>query len=294
MSDKIRSHRKKKQVSPIKRVAAIGLFSLVILAAGLLFRAVLSQGTVYISKEVPVQVAMAQIEEPEDADSEISGQYYGLCAKNSTHSVEDFRKTVQSDPVLAAHFSGFDWSVARLGKQEEAIWTFVSYRKGPIIKRTTKPVKLPKGDQYITDGVRIVRTYCCNDYSAAPAPGVLGMVTPVAVPEERVDGPSRRVAKNDSPLPSVTDALPDFLAKEPDYFITPWQYDGPPGLTPYSSGTPVRLQPFVFENTTTSSKEKPPIVTPEPGSFYLMVAGLALFSLFGLLAHKRVVSRDEV
>ena len=286
MSDEIRSHRNKKRISPKKRVAAAVLLFLVLLAAGLIIRAFLSQDKAYVSKEAPVQVAMAQVEEPEDANSEISGRYYGLCAKNSTHSVEDFRKTVQNDPVLAAHFSEFDWSVAKLGNQEEDIWTFVSYRKGPMIKRTTKPVKLPKGDQYITDGVRIVRTYCCNDYIAAPAPRVVGMVTPVAPPEERVDGPSRRVEKNDTSLPSLTEALPEFLNKEPDYFIPPLQYVGPPGSALYSSDPPVRPQQFVFDNSS-ASKVKPPIVTPEPGTFYLMAAGLAAFSLFSLLRRKR-------
>lgn len=287
MSGEIRSYRKKKQISPKKRVAVIVLLFIAVLAAGLLIRAFLSQDKEYASKKAPVQIAMAQIEEPEDADSEISGQYYGLCAKNSTHSVEDFRKTVQSDPVLAAHFSEFDWSIAKLGKQEEAIWTYVSYRKGPIIKRTTKPVRLPKGDQYITDGVRIVRTYCCNDYIAAPAPRVLGMVTPTATPEERVDAPSRRVAKNE---PSVTEALPEFLAKEPNYFVPPPQFISPTGTTLHSSDPPAHHHPVVFENYTTASKDKPPIVTPEPGTFFLMVAGLAVFALFGLRGSKRIVS----
>jgi hypothetical protein len=287
--DEIRSHRKKKIISPKKRVVAVVLLFLVLLATGLLLRAVLSQDKAYVSKEAPVQVAMAQIEEPEDADSEISGQYYGLCAKNSTHSVEDFRKTVLSDPVLSAHFSEFDWSAAKLGKQEEEIWTFVSYRKGPVIKRTTKPVRLPKGDQYITDGVRIVRTYCCNDYIAAPAPRVVGMVT---LPAERVDGPSRRVANSDPPMPSVAEALPEFLTKKPDYFVPPLQYLGTAGPSPYSSGHPVSSQPFVFDNSSTVSNVKPPIVTPEPGTFYLLATGLAAFSIFCVLRRKRVAGRD--
>ena len=291
MSVEIRSHRKKRHISPKKRAAAAVLLFLVLLVAGFIIRAYLTQDKAYVSKEAPVQVAMAQVEEPEDANSEVSGKYYGLCAKNSTHSVEDFRKTVQNDPVLAAHFSDFEWSLAKLGNQEEDIWTYVSYRKGPIIKRTTKPVKLPKGDQYITDGVRIVRTYCCNDYIAAPAPRVVGMVTP---PEERVDGPSRRVAKSDPPLPSVAEALPEFLTRKPDYFVPPQQQLGTSGPSMYFNDPPSGPQKYSFNNISAPYKTTPPIVTPEPGTFYLMAAGLAAFSLFSLLRRKRVTVRHEV
>lgn len=282
MSDEIRSHHKKNTVIPKKRVAAIVVLFLAVLAVGLLVR------TLHVSKKVPVQFALAQIEEPDDANSEISGQYYGLCAKNSTHSVEDFRKTVQSDPVLAAHFSEFNWSVAKLGKQEEEIWTFVSYRKGSVIKLTTKPVRLPKGDQYITDGVRIVRTYCCNDYVAAPAPRIVGVTTPVVPPTERVDAPSRRVGKSDPPAPpSLTEALPEFLNNKPNYFVSP------PLSPQYSDSHSHVSPPFEPYSSASLPEEKPPTATPEPGTFYLMVAGLAAFSIFGLLRRKRNVGRNH-
>ncbi|MDD2733090.1 MAG: PEP-CTERM sorting domain-containing protein [Desulfuromonadaceae bacterium] len=284
MSDEIRPHSDKNSVSPKKRVAAIVLLFLAVLAVGLLIRTFLPQKKAYVSKEVPVQVAVAHIEEPDDANSEISGQYYGLCAKNSTHSVEDFRKTVQSDPVLAAHFSEFNWSVAKLGKQEQELWTFVSYRKGPVIKQTTKPVKLPKGDQYVTDGVRFVRTYCCNDYVAAPAPRIVSMITPV----ERVDGPSRRVEKSDPPdPPSLAEALPAFLNNKPNYFVSP------PPSPQYSDSHSHVSPPFEPYSSASLPEEKPPTATPEPGTFYLMVAGLAAFSIFGLLRRKRIVGRNH-
>jgi len=290
VSDEIRSHRKRKHISPEKRVAVAVLLFLALMAAGFIIRAVLFQDKAYVSKEAPVQLAMAQVEEPEDANSEMSGRYYGLCAKNSTHSIEDFRKTVIKDPVLAAHFSEFDWSAAKLGNQQEDVWAYVSFRKDSIIKRTTKPVKLPKGDQYITDGVRIVRTYCCNDYSAAPAPRVVGMASPVATPAERVDGPPRRVAKSEPSLPSVTAALPEFLDKKPDYFDPPQTFPGP---SSFSHGGPTFSVVQQSYTTATIPKEKPPIVTPEPGSFYLMAAGLAAFSLFSLYCRKRVQVRNE-
>jgi hypothetical protein len=107
----------------------------------------------------------------EDASSEVNGEWRGVCKKNSIHSVEDFQRTVQNDAVLSSHFSGFNWENAKIGKQDEEILAYVAHRKGDVIKKTSKPIRLPKGDGYITDGVRVARTYCCNDINMTPSAG---------------------------------------------------------------------------------------------------------------------------
>lgn len=111
------------------------------------------------------------ITEVEDASSEMDGEWLGLCEKNSIKSVEDFQRTVLNDKVLLAHYSGFDWNNARLGESDEEVLAFVSHRRGEVIKKTSKPIKLPKGDGYITDGTHTARTFCCNDIILAPAAG---------------------------------------------------------------------------------------------------------------------------
>ena len=111
------------------------------------------------------------ITEVTDASSEMGGKWLGLCKKNSIHSVKDFQRTIQNDEVLSSHYSGFDWKNARLGKQNEEILAFVSHRKGDVIKKTSKPIKLPKGDGYITDGTHTARTFCCNDIILTPSAG---------------------------------------------------------------------------------------------------------------------------
>ena len=117
-----------------------------------------------------VKKALAEPREPVDASSEISGHWYGLCSKNSIHSIEDFRDIVANDPLLTKHFSGFNWEKARIGRHEHPIWTHLTYRKNERIYTTRKVVKLPAGDGFITDGDRWVRTYCGNDYALANAP----------------------------------------------------------------------------------------------------------------------------
>jgi hypothetical protein len=129
------------------------------------------------SDVVNVKISQQQLDddddwmEIEDASSEVNGEWRGVCAKNSIHSAEDFQRTVQGDAVLSRHFSGFNWENVKIGKQDEEISAYVTHRKGDVIKETSKPIRLPKGDGYITDGVRVVRTFCCNDINMTPSAG---------------------------------------------------------------------------------------------------------------------------
>jgi hypothetical protein len=103
-----------------------------------------------------------------DADFENQGKWYGLCGKNSIHSIEDFQKTVAEDQALKTHYAGFNWEKASLGNLQKPMLAYVYFRKDGKIFRKEKPIKLPAGDGYITDGNRTVRTYCCNDYVQGP------------------------------------------------------------------------------------------------------------------------------
>lgn len=161
---------------------------------------------------------VAYITEVADASSEIKGEWLGVCKKNSIHSVADFQKTVASDAVLAGHFAGFDWENARLGRQDEEMVVYVSHRKGDVIKQTSKPIKLPKGDGYITDGVRVARTFCCNDINITPSAGnpekppVVAATPPAILPAEKSleDSPySELIVPPFSPSYSRSNSLPD-------------------------------------------------------------------------------------
>lgn len=259
----------------------LGIAALVVstvVAAGMLGHSFLVKGKP-VAQVAPVRLAKADLQEPADASSEIAGKYYGLCEKNSVHSVEDFRSTVRKDPVLAAHFAGFNWDAAKLGTQDRDIWTFVSYRKGGEIRRTSKPVRLPKGDGYVTDGVSTVRTYCCNDYVSAPPPIEVGMASPP--PLERVDGPQRRKPEEpgaaSEPASGVAGEEPSGAARGAvgnAAGTAGAHFSGGRGYARYSS-------PLYIPTETTT------IVTPEPGTFFLFGAGVSGFCLFRLLRRKR-------
>jgi hypothetical protein len=122
-----------------------------------------SQKTVAVNKESAQQ-------DFDDSSFEKKGKWYGLCKKNSIHSIADFKTTVANDPVLKAHFANFNWENAQMGKLEKATWAHVHYRKNNTIFHKKTPILLPAGDGYITDGITQIRTQCCNSYAAAPEP----------------------------------------------------------------------------------------------------------------------------
>jgi hypothetical protein len=110
------------------------------------------------------EIAAFDNEDVTDAGYERQGRWFGLCQKNSVHSVDDFRRTISEDPVLGLHFADFRWEEARMGRLENEVMAYVYFRKDNLILQTKKPIRLPAGDEYITDGIRVVRTTCCNDY----------------------------------------------------------------------------------------------------------------------------------
>jgi|GEM_PF-741203 len=302
-----------------KEITVIAVIILLIIAAGALHQSLQADNTPIPSSKL----AKLKIQEPIDASSTIGGKYYGLCPKNSVHSVEDFRKTVENDPTLAKHFSEFNWDNATIGKQESDVWTFVSYRKDNIIKRTSRAVKLPKGDSYITDGRHVVRTFCCNDYVIAPpppgAPPVVERIDappprPIQETPEQVFSTSDMVAPPSSAptdavavagTPATRSGLP---AGYPTYPPNPGNPSPGPGAGPSEDDPgasnpeppPVlpnisTTEPPVFPNTSTTPGEPPPgppteppiPAVPEPGTLLLVGAGATMFALFSRFRKKR-------
>lgn len=93
-----------------------------------------------------------------------TGAWRGLCEKNSIKTIDDFKRVLQNDPVLARHYVTFNPDNASIKELKEQTIASVSHKNGDVIKRTSKPIILPKGDRYITDGITKTRLYCCNDF----------------------------------------------------------------------------------------------------------------------------------
>ena len=313
-TDKKLSEVKKGISSFAKEIVIIAIIILIIIAAGALHQSLQADNT------TPPKLAKLKFQEPIDASSTIAGKYYGLCPKNSISSVEDFRKTVKNDPTLANHFSEFNWDNATMGKQESDVWTFVSYRKGNIIKRTSRAVKLPKGDAYITDGRHVVRTFCCNDYVIAPPPpGAPPVVERIDAPPPRpiqetpeqvfstsdmVEPPLNAMAVAGAPAtrgglpagyptypPNSGNPSPGPGSDDPPVFPNNSTPGGPPPVFPNNS-TPGEPPP-VFPNNSTPEgpppgpPTDPPAAVPEPGTLVLVGAGAAMYALSSRFRKKR-------
>lgn len=203
------------------------------------------------------QRVLMSVQEPPDASSEVSGRWYGLCEKNSIHSINDFLETVESDGLLTEYFSDFDWKNARMGTLENAVWTHIAYRKYDKISTTRRIIRLPKGDGYITDGKRWLRTYCCNDYVLANSGEAAA--SPDRLVADDVEPPERLIAAVETTSTDPDTVLDQLVKKVGPLDDVYSLVDGPDRL----------------------KKVPRTIVTsvPEPSPFLLMGAGIALLAL---------------
>lgn len=117
-------------------------------------------------------ISEQELDSIENSSSEYNGKWAGLCTKNSISSsnvsdpIKAFQNTVMSDPTLVKHYSDFVWSraaVTTLDTITTDTKVNVTHRSGSIIKSSKKEIKLKETDEVITDGRRVVRTFCCND-----------------------------------------------------------------------------------------------------------------------------------
>lgn len=166
-----------------------------------------------------------ELENIETETSEHNGKWAGLCTKNSINSTNTddpivaFQNTVMSDPVLAQHFGDFIWGRAAITTLDTITTDTkvnVSHRSGSIIKPSKKEIKLKGTEEVITDGYRVVRTFCCNDV-------IVKMPTPIP-PRKTIIPPVYATVPHVDPvpfIPVVTDVPPESFitghSREYDY-----------------------------------------------------------------------------
>jgi hypothetical protein len=104
--------------------------------------------------------------------------------------VEDAKElkwVAEHDPVVAAHYAGFDYARAQVVRLTLARTVYVSYRIGNRIYWTRRRVKLHKGEKLITDGTITARSRCANRVEETPQQAA----SPVEPPVEKFDEPVR-------------------------------------------------------------------------------------------------------
>jgi hypothetical protein len=181
------------------------------------------------------------------------------------HSREELAANISRDPVVAAHFADFKVSRAQVVRSEETRFAYVSYRMQDKVFWTSKKVKIPQGETLITDGDETARTRCGNKVSAVPLEPVSNEEPMIEIFEVPLIAATEEPAKIE-PFYQPRLQLREFSPLE----FTPTQ----PGVLPYY------YRPLFVV--------RPPddIVVPEPGSFSLLIAGMAAFFVIRIARKK--------
>jgi hypothetical protein len=225
--------------------------------------------------------------------------------------VKDARElkwAAEHDPVVAAHYAGFDYDRARVVRLVLARTAYVSYRIGSKVYWTRHRVSLKAGEILITDGKITARSRCANRVEQMPQQATSSSEPPATKFEEPIAPavgtavaippvPFDSALMNRQPLPGLGPAPP--LPLYDPFGGGNWTPINPP---PLPSGV---CEPVKKKTTTTGGfsaeaeaastvKKKIPTnpcssgggTVPEPGSWLLVASGLALMYW---LTRKRLV-----
>jgi PEP-CTERM motif len=211
--------------------------------------------------------------------------------------VEDAKElkwVAEHDPVVAAHYAGFDYAHAQIVRLTLARTVYVSYRIGNRIYWTRRRVTLHKGEKLITDGRITARTRCANRVEEKAQQ----QASPVEPPAEKFEEPVR--AGNGTATQSPPVAFESALLNRPE--IPGFGPAGPLSLyDPFVGGNWVPISPPPLpvglcgpvkkkgtngsDSVGDSNGKKVKVgpcgsggstgIVPEPGTWLLFASGLA-------------------
>ncbi len=201
------------------------------------------------------------------------------------HDPKELERVFERDPVVAAHYHGFDFQRARVVQLTEDRTVYVSYRIAGKVYWTTKRVRLHRGEKVITDGKMTLRTRCGNQVSdearkevSPNEPAIARMEQPI-----KIDPGTAMTIPADFGSALTRPSMPEFVAGMPAYsFIA--NNGGmltlyPPPLP--SCGSKKTKKGGAPVTTTGGKKGKggdcstPVGEAPEPGTLVLLSTGLA-------------------
>jgi PEP-CTERM motif len=183
------------------------------------------------------------------------------------HSLTELRQAMQSDPLVAGLYNGFDFSHARVTRLDHTVCGFIAWRKSDSIFYTHEERCVHAGEPVITDGSLLILQRCGNalrldqpaiidPYQAEP----LGIYPPASLVPVNYEIPP-----STPPSPPIYNAPPN---EQPP--SAPRTYLYPPVYPPCCIVGP--------------PSSNPPVNVPEPGTFVLLAVGIAalcLIRIFG-------------
>lgn len=285
--------------------------SMAILAAGLSSLALRYFSPTLFRADLPERPNVQRAAEVQNrlspADPVVSGYSAGRpvypysVVAGGVQDAKELKWFAEHDPVVAAHYAGFDYEHARVVRLELAKTVYVSYRIGNHIYWTRHRINLHKGEKLITDGKMTARTRCANRVEELPKQAAAKTEPPVQQFEEPVRA-GEGTAMQSPPVPFESallnrPAVPDVEPSAPiSSLYNPFvggNYPpfAPPPLPPVGTcvPTPPKKQPGSagvirgsFDSSSITKKKKlnpcgggSPESVPEPGTWLMVASGLA-------------------
>lgn len=194
-------------------------------------------------------------------------------------SSSELHEIAQHDPVVAGHYSGFNYSRARVIELDRPRLVYVSYRRGGQIHWSGKQTTLLKGEMLLTDGHITARTRCGNQVSALPQANTSPQ-EPTMAELERPDAVASGMEQFFPPTSAALNLDP-LVPIAPPFGSFP-QLGGFIPLPVGPIGT-VTCPPNNKKGGNTNKKSKtecntpftppPPAPVPEPGTIVLVASG---------------------
>ena len=120
-------------------------------------------------------------------DMEIRKVYPYSIVPGGVKDAQELKWAAQHDPVVARHYAGFDYDRARIVRLTLARTVYVSYRIGNKIYWTRHRISLKKGETVLTDGKITARTRCANRVEEVPQQATSSSEPPAAKFEEPIN-----------------------------------------------------------------------------------------------------------
>ncbi len=198
---------------------------------------------------------------------------------------KELKWVAEHDPVVAAHYAGFDYDHARVVRLTLARTVYMSYRIGNNVYWMRRRITLHKGEKLITDGRMTARGRCANQVSETPQQ----QASPAEPSPEKFDEPllaGGGTAMHGPQLPFDSALLPLVGGQDPS---------GPLSLAnPFEGGNLVAISPpplpiglcapvkkgvsavqRASKKVAACGNSGLPSTVPEPGTWLMLITGLA-------------------
>ncbi len=192
----------------------------------------------------------------------------------------ELKWAAEHDPVVRAHYAGFDFDHARVVRLAMARSVYVSYRIGNKVYWMHHRISLKKGETVITDGTMIARTKCANRVEEVPQQATSEEEPPAAKFEEPMNPPA--FAKPPVPFFSALTSRNPLPGVGPSPPLTIFDPIGGGGLFPITPPPLPGLCGGQKKHPVHGKKQHEDVCgsggggeVPEPGSWLLMVSGVA-------------------